>query len=305
MKCSRTASLKRCRPLLGTYVIITVKGANERLAGLAVEQAFQAVEKVQRLMSAHESHSDLGRIFRQSPFEPLQVDPWTHQVLTFARKLSLLSSGLFDVTVGARLERMGFLPPLGDGPKRISRATYADLDLLPGNRVMTRRPCRLDLGGIAKGFAVDKAAEAAFAGPGVRAVTLNAGGDIRIQADQPQELWLRDPFHPKLFWKGGLIKEGSFASSGGVDAIRDSNHGPATPLIKKDQPLPPSRTPGVLVAASTCMVADALTKIVSLAPPDLAASIMDSFGAKAWVAPDERGFQELNNPASSTQGYRP
>ncbi|HUO57811.1 MAG TPA: FAD:protein FMN transferase [bacterium] len=292
MKSSSSVSVKRCRPMLGTYVIVTVKGTNERWAGLAAERAFQAVEKVQQLMSAHEPHSDLGRITRSGAYEPLEVHLWTHQVLGLAQKVSLLSQGTFDVMVGGRLEQSGFLPRFKE-PTRSSDSTYADLDLLPGSRVMLRRPCRLDLGGIAKGFAVDKAVEAALQGPGVQAVTVNAGGDIRIQADRPQELWLRDPFRPEFFWQGGLVTSGSFASSGGVNALRDSKHGLAAPLLCPGQKRPPRRTPGVLVAATTCAVADALTKVVGLAQPHLARRVVGEFGAKAWVARPGEAYREL------------
>jgi FAD:protein FMN transferase len=299
MKFSRTANIKRCRPCLGTYVTVTVKGNNERLLNLAVERAFQAVERVQGAMSAHDPESDLGRLSRQAPYEPMEVDPWTHEVLVLSQKLSILSRGAFDVTVGGRLEKEGFLPRFKNLPRNGGEATYADLDLLPDNRIMVQRPCRLDLGGIAKGFAVDKAVEVACQMSGVQDVIVNAGGDIRIKAERPQELWLRDPFRPGIHWFGGWFKKGSFASSGGLAAVRDFKGGQAAPLLGLGQKHPYRITPGVLVAASTCAVADALTKIVALAPPPLGCQALNVFGAKGWVASDEHGFYELSSQASN------
>ena len=274
---------------MGTWVIVAVKGPTPEISNRAIDAAFEAVVKVQTLMSAHDETSDVGRLAKQPAFEPMRVDPWTHEVLSLGEKISWWSGGVFDVTIGGKLAQKGFLSqtelkPLsgqtpGDG--FFTRARYTDIDLLHDSRVMLRRPCRVDLGGIAKGFAVDRALEAALKIEGVSDVVINAGGDLRVKTRKPQEIWLRDPFQADRFWPGGISKEGAFASSGGREAVRESHEGKATPLAAPGAGRFEKVLPGVTVAAGECALADALTKVVLLAPAATAQKTLDHFGAQA------------------------
>jgi len=284
---------KRAKPLLGTFVVVSAKGPDEGAADQAIEKAFEAVAKVQRHMSTHDPESDISRLSRMKPFIPISVDPWTHEVLTLSRRISLASEGFFDVTVGGKLEDLGFLSRGKGSARPWGEATYADVDLLPGSRVLLRRPCRLDLGGIAKGFAVDKAVEAALGVPGVRDVVVNAGGDLRLKTSKPQAIWFRDPFRPDHFWPGGFMKDGALASSGGTESVRDSSQGLRTPILRPGQNRAPKLVFGVSVFAPACVLADALTKVALLAPASLAQKTLDVFQAKAWIAKKD-GFMEIS-----------
>ncbi len=275
---------------------MAVKSPAPEISNQAIDAAFQAVAKVQRLMSAHEPTSDVGRIARQEAFQPLAVDPWIYDVLSLGEKISWLSGGVFDVTVGGKLSQKGFLSPAGfhSGDGYFTRARYTDIELLPDSRLVLRRPCRVDLGGIAKGYAVDRAMEAALEIDGVSDVVINAGGDLRIKTRKPQEIWLRDPFQPDRFWPKGLSKEGAFASSGGREAQRESQEGPATPIVKPGSGRLRKVFPGVTVAAGQCALADALTKVVLLGPAIVAQKTLDHFNAAAYMAVDDQGFRDWN-----------
>jgi thiamine biosynthesis lipoprotein len=303
MKPSKTAYLKRAKPLLGTWVIVAVKSPDPARSNLAIDAAFQAVAKVQRLMSAHDETSDVGRIARQEAFRPFSIDPWTYDVLSLGEKVSWLSGGVFDVTIGGKLAQKGFLPLAGlmpltgltPGDGFFTRARYTDIELLPDSRLVLMRPCRVDLGGIAKGYAVDRALEAALEIEGVSDVVINAGGDLRIKTHKPQEIWLRDPFQPDRFWPQGLSKEGAFASSGGREAQRESLDCPATPIMEPGSDRLRRVLPGVTVEAGQCALADALTKVVLLGPPATARKTLEHFKAKAYMAVDETGYKDWND----------
>jgi len=280
---------------LGTWVLVAVKGESPERAHQAIDRAFEAVVKVQKLMSAHDENSDVGRLARQAPFTPLRIDPWTHQVLALGEKIAWLSGGVFDVTIGGKLAQRGFLPSgggLAGADGLFTRARYTDIDLLPDSRVMLRRPCRVDLGGIAKGFAVDRALEAAFTVAGTSDVVINAGGDLRVKTRTAQEIWLRDPFQSDRFWLGGLSREGAFASSGGREAARESRQGDETPIALPGSGRFQSWLPGVTVAAGECALADALTKVLLLAPAPTARKALEEFKARALVARDGQGFRD-------------
>src|SRR6266851_1934957 len=185
MTSSSSNVVRRARPLLGTLVEITVGGSTPPRAAPAIEAAFAAVERVHRLMSFHEAASDVSRLNRCAAREPVAVDPWTFAVLRESLELSRISDGAFDVTVGSELVRWELLPPPGEaGPSKGEGAgSWADLELLPLRRVRFRRPLIIDLGGIAQGFAVDRAIEP-LRTAGMPWAVVNAGGDLRVFGDR-------------------------------------------------------------------------------------------------------------------------
>src|SRR5262249_5138803 len=151
--------IRRARPLLGTFVEITADGPGRRDLDTAAEAAFAAIAKVHRLMSFHDPASDVSRLNREAAARPVRVDAWTWDVVAAAVDLNRRSPGAFDVTVAPLLQDAGLLPRPSAGP--LSDATPAPRDtfeLLAGHRIRFRHPeTRVDLGGIAKGFAVDRA----------------------------------------------------------------------------------------------------------------------------------------------------
>ncbi len=148
--------MRRARPLLGTVVEIAAAGGPDLDA--AVEAAFAAVERVHRLMSFHDPASDVSRLNRDAGIRPVPVDAWTHEVIATAIDLQRGSNGAFDITVAPALQRLGLLPALDGRPAAEGRAAGDAIALLPGGLVRFRDPAtRIDVGGIAKGFAVDRA----------------------------------------------------------------------------------------------------------------------------------------------------
>src|SRR4051812_19403334 len=104
--------IRRCRPLLGTFVEVTA----DRLS--AIEAAFGAVEKAHRLMSAHEPDSDVSRINRSAHLRAVEVHDWTMRVIERARFWSRRSEGAFDVLRAGKAALLsGYLPRHPDQPR--------------------------------------------------------------------------------------------------------------------------------------------------------------------------------------------
>src|SRR5712672_3611120 len=163
-------SVRRARPLLGTFVEITashVSLADALLAvgslaelEVAVEEAFEAVARVHRLMSFHNPASDLSRLNREAGTNPVAVDAWTFEVLEIAVGLNRHSAGVFDINVAPALQALGLLPGANQHQVQdsASRRTEDAIELLPGFRVRFRQPCvKIDLWRSRQGFAVDRA----------------------------------------------------------------------------------------------------------------------------------------------------
>jgi FAD:protein FMN transferase len=260
---------------MGTLVHVSASGPVADAVGNAVNAAHAIVECIDHLMSFHDPLSDLSRINSKAAQAPQIVHPWTWAVLRRALRFSELSGGLFDITVAPLLVREGMLPGAADAS--LESGHWRHIVLLPEWRVFLERPMLLDLGGIAKGFAVDCAIHALKSGGCVEGV-VNAGGDLRRFGHTLHPVHLRR--HDGLV-EVAVLRTGAVATSV-----------PHAPQIDRlAQPLGSIFDPrgrrgwkgsgAVLVAAPTCVTADALTKVAALAGPACEPLLM-RFGARAW-----------------------
>jgi thiamine biosynthesis lipoprotein len=260
---------RRARPLLGTLVEIRVDGADESRAVAAIDAAFGEIADVHRLMSFHEPASDVSRINRDASREPVDADPRTREVLALALAFARQSGGRFDPTVAAELVAWALLPrPDAPAPRR--GADWRDIEIVD-DRVRAAKPLWIDLGGIAKGYAVDRAIERLVA-LGIERACVNAGGDLRRIGTGTEPVHIRDPSAPHRPVRALLLGEGSVASSG-------SYFGGAHVDARRREAM---RERAVSVVAERCAVADALTKIV-MSDPDAAAPLLQSWNAEALV----------------------
>lgn len=210
---------RRARPLLGTLVEIGAPAGHEA--------AFEAIAALQAGLSRFEPGSDIARFNALPAGASLRVGARAVEVLTAARQLQADSDGLFDIS-------------LGTGP-----AAWR----LDGDRLHKRADgVMLDLGGIAKGHAVDLAVQA-LQTHGATAGWVNAGGDLRVFGGLTLPIRLRDE-------PGGGVREFAALSDG---AFATSHYAPGS-RSALSRPLPAH----VSVAAPLCLWADALTKIVAL-----------------------------------------
>jgi FAD:protein FMN transferase len=289
-----TSSIKRAQPLLGTFVEIAAAGAVPGALQYSIDKAFGAVAQVHRLMSFHDPQSDVSRLNRQAFRRAVAVHPWTYRVLDAALKFSRRSSGIFDITIAPLLQQRGLLPSGMNGPglnyKWISAA--AAVELLDGHRVRYYHPdVRIDLGGIAKGFAVDRALDVLREHDLERGF-VNAGGDLAAFGVEPELIYIRDPNNARQLICQVAICDAALASSGRlIDPLGLSNVGECAVI---DPNGGRSVFAGATVRAPTCMVADALTKIVMIARQG-AEELLQQCSASAflflesgdvWITPD-------------------
>jgi len=151
-------SVRRLRPLMGTFCAIEVTGNVDSLAEV-VNGANAVMQRVNDLMHPVNG-ADLSRINKLLA-QVIQVDALTWQVLQLAKHINDYSNGVFDPCL-----------PTHTGCMR-------DVELLPDNQLICHAPVMMDLGGIAKGFAVDCAMNVLIEA-GCSSGLVNAGGDIRV-----------------------------------------------------------------------------------------------------------------------------
>ena len=254
---------RRARPLLGTFVEIEVDAVGAP-SDAAVEAAFADVAEVHRLMSFHEADSDVSRLNRQAHARPVVVHAWTYQVLQAAIELERRSGGVFNIAVAPVLQAKGLLPCFDGDAAKAGRPPHNGIELLAGGAVRFRDPrVRIDLGGIAKGFAVDRACKA-LGRLGVASGIVNAGGDLLVFGNGPQTVHVRDPRDPRrLICSIALANEALASTARRFDPFQ-SDSTDHTAVIDPASGGPAEAFAGVTVRAPSCMIADALTKIVMI-----------------------------------------
>jgi thiamine biosynthesis lipoprotein len=203
-------------------------------------------------MSFHEDTSDLSRLHREAAHAAVPVDARTYDVIAMALSIAAQSDGCFDPTVAGRLVERGLLPRPRDSVAPAPGADWRDIELLDRMRVRFRRPLWLDLGGIAKGHAVDRAL-AVLRARGARAACVNAGGDLRRFGAMPERVSLR--LSPRVVAPEVEVTDAAVATSAVDASLRERTHvdGRSGRCV---------RARAASVVAEDCMIADALTKVL-------------------------------------------
>jgi len=208
---------------MGTTVEITLVAGHEEEARKAAMQAFQEIKRIEQLMSPKATSGDVFRINQSSGREWVSVSPETMHVIDKAKKISALSGGAFDITVAPltqlwRTAREKGIPPAPEEVRRVLElVNFREILTSPEDKLLLKKEgMAIDLGGIAKGYAVDKAFEV-LQSLGYENVIVNAGGDLRVggrRLNQPWTIGIQDPGDPEKIMAKVLLSGSAMATSG-------------------------------------------------------------------------------------------
>lgn len=256
--------LHRCKPLLGTYAEVAVAGdySNRQLIELS-ELAFSKIIEIQQVMSFHDLDSELSHVNLNAHRRPVQVSTSLWCLLSLCHELHQISKGLFDVAIAAALIEDGQLPLelLKQNDMSVDQygGSWCDVELGDDQTVFFHKPLLLDLGGIAKGYAVDRAFTAVN---NECCVSVNAGGDLRTSRWQGESIEVRTRLNKT---ESVTMRRAAVATSAGY--YNQGRSAIVDPLNKK----PITKPTTVTAFANECVIADAFTKLMTLGFDDIAA----------------------------------
>jgi thiamine biosynthesis lipoprotein len=255
---------------MGTHVAVHIRDGISAGAMIEVRDLF---ERWERTLSRFRGDSDVSRLNRAGG-APLRVDRLTRQVVAASLRAAQATNGVFDPTLGRQLAAHGYeqsfeLPRSGgttSGFRVEPGGGWRSVRIDPiAGTVTVPAPVALDLGGIAKGMAVD-AAVRLLERRGARAALVNAGGDLRV-AGEGATAWrvaLEDAPGEEVTIARGAIATSSTARRRWQQGDAERHHliDPATGAPSH------SGSRSVSVFAATCAQAEVAAKTALLLGPE-------------------------------------
>lgn len=258
---------------MGTLFEITAYGAERQATAQAVEDAFAVIGRADDVMSHYREESDLMRLNRRAAQEAVPVPADLYAVLSEAIKYGELSGGAFDVTVGPlvrlwnRAGETARLPSSEQIREARAQVGFRSVRLLPGTRVrFARTGVEVNLGGIGKGWAVDRAADL-LRGRGIRTALINAGASTFYALGHGPDgtgwaVAVRDPCRTESTLATIRLREGSLSTSAGYERYWEIEGERYGHIIDPRSGWPVEPLAGVTVTAPAATESDALSTAV-------------------------------------------
>ena len=275
---SPAALVERVRVSMGSEVRLTAWTADRQAAEAAFEAAFDEFDRLDRLMSVWHEGSDVERINAAAGRHPVEVSPEVLEVLALGRQAGEWTQGKFDITFGVLSGLWKFdhdqddrVPPAAAVQARLPLIDYRDLEIDDdaGTAFLRRPGMRVHLGGIGKGYAVDRAA-AILRARGVADFLIQSGGDLYAAGRRGERPWraaIQDPRADRAFAAIDLADE-TLSTSGDYERFFIEGGIRYHHILDPDEGRPARGSRSVTIVTGRAMLADALSTGVFVMGPD-------------------------------------
>jgi FAD:protein FMN transferase len=213
---------RRTQLIMGTLVEITVSHSDPDIIQTATTQAFDEMKRIEQLMSTYLPDSEISRINRAAGKNAIPVSPEVEEVIREGIYWSEQSGGTFDITVQPLVQLWDFngekeiIPSENTIRKTASLVNYRNIEIKGHTVRLKRRGMAINVGGLAKGYAVDRAIS--ILRGRVPNGIVNAGGDLfafgQKNKDTPWNIGLQHPRKPQELLASFAVKNQAIATSG-------------------------------------------------------------------------------------------
>jgi len=282
------------KPIAVTAARVVAIAPNSGKAQECIRAAFAQIEKTDELMSDYKDDSEISRVNKDGFRRAVEVSESTFEVLQRAVEFSKLTAGAFDVTVGPLVdvlhaaEKKGVTPTEEQIARARSKVGFEKLQLDARNKTVKFAVdgMRLDLGGIAKGYAIDRAVEA-MQKSGATGGMVDVGGDIRCFGTPPRrnKYWrigVQDPNvtdedigigEPLLVLK---LTNAAVATSGGYRRFALIEGKKYSHIIDAKLGSSAAEFASVTIISKDAITADALATAVSVMGPETGLALIET-----------------------------
>jgi thiamine biosynthesis lipoprotein len=280
--------IERTHQTMGTELRVSVWTAADARADAAIAEVFGEFDRLDALMSVWKDGSDIVRLNGAAGEHAVPVSPETREVLGIANQMSDQTGGVFDVTFAALSglwkfddqDKDGSIPDRREIQKRLPLINYRDLVVEngAGTALLRRKGMKVNLGGIGKGYAVDRGVDV-LRRNGLRDFRIQAGGDMYVggkRGDRAWRLGIRDPRGPadRIFAALDLT-DGTFSTSGDYERffMKDGRRYHHIIDLRVGEPAALCRS--VTLVTERAVIADALAKAVFILGPDVGMALIE------------------------------
>lgn len=259
---------------MGTVITVFLWTDDEARAAAGANAVFEEMKRLDRVMTTWLPDSEVSQINAAAGVRPVAVSDETFTVIARAHEISRRSRGVFDITVGAFKglwkfdeDMDGTLPDPAEVKQRLARIGWRHLALDKRKRTvfLRKKGMSITLGGIAKGYAVDKCVQLLHA-QGFVDFMIQAGGDMYVSGRKGADPWvvgIRDPrgAHDAMFALAP-VQDHSFSTSGDYERgfVKDGVRYHHILDPRTGQPARASRS--VTIRAKDAFTADAWSKVL-------------------------------------------
>lgn len=226
--CANQPLYKETRIVMDTFGEISCYGPSKADAVKAMDAAFKEMERIEHVFSKFNKDSEISRINSQAGAEDVITNPEVLKLIQDSIYYSNISEGSFDITVGPLMQIWGFVHKNNSIPDRqtiegtLRHVGYKKISIDP-EKLSIRfldKETRIDLGAIAKGYAVDRAKDVLIS-HGIKNALVNLGGNIFALGQAPGRIsWnigVEDPRNKaRLLWRLRL-KDRAVSTSGNYE----------------------------------------------------------------------------------------
>jgi len=266
--------IRRSRLLMGTVVEIVAGGQDTGTLESAVDAAFSEIARLDKLLSRHHQASDVTRLSESSSGSTVANE--TVEVIALGLDVAQRSDGAFDLTLGRLKALWGFdeenptVPDQGALSATLSGIGPTALSL-DGRQVNKRTPqLQVDLGGIAKGYAVDRAITV-LKEHGVTSAAVNAGGDMYLLGQRPERSWrigIQHPRQKETVLETVQVRDQAVVTSGDYERFFEEAGIRYHHIFDPQNGLPARGCQSVTIIADSVAMADALATAVFVLGPE-------------------------------------
>ena len=297
---ARAEWITRDEAIMGTRCAVELWSDDHARGEAAITSVFDDMRRIDHLMSTWKEDTEISLVNREASKHPVKISEELFRLLQESVKYSELTHGAFDITYAS----VGYLYDFKKGVHPDQQAISAALPginwrhmLLDGKKLtvhFTRPGMRIDLGGIAKGYSVDRGIEI-LQKQGITRAMVNAGGDTRIIGDRFGKPWvvgIRDPDHEGKTFLRIPLTDTAFSTSGDYERYFDEDGKRFHHIIDPKTGDSARKCRSVTIISGTATRTDALTKSVFIMGPEEGIEFIDSLSDvdAVAVAPDGKVF---------------
>ena len=301
---------KREEAIMGTAVTAEL-WADDALSGQAALDAVMAeMHRIDRAMSPHKADSELSRINRLAGTEPVRLSTEMFGLIERALGFSAVSGGAFDISYASVGHLYDYRARIAPGSSALVHARAAigwrglKLDRAARTLAFAHPGMRIDLGGFAKGHAVDNAV-AILAGLGIRHAFVSAGGDSRVIGDKRGRPWtigVRHPRDAKALVAVLPLEDTAVSTSGDYERFFEADGVRHHHIIDPATGRSPATIHSVTILAADGLTAEALSKSLFVLGLERGMVLIESQPGVDAIVVDARGRLHYSTGLQAPQG---